>query len=299
MWCPKCQADVAAEVTADHRRALCAICSAEIGGVHSSTLALEKTREARELLERWSNSRFTDPYGPVIANKTKSTSTDDASVVRADTALAPSPMTTTLPAEPRPRISGDGPHFPSRPSAADSQPTESMLLEAAGGSSSEDQSRHASPQPKGRRRPSLRHDAGHATGAPHFDVHAAIADKRVPRTNWSALIGQLLAYGGVAALTVGTVLVLWGYFGKLESYVPTGWLILTAGQMLFFLGGVTLISGGVEQATEEVSRRIDSLGERMLRFERSSQDHALRGPSIPAERFASAANVDQASIRTR
>ncbi|MEX2286644.1 MAG: hypothetical protein WD648_06105 [Planctomycetaceae bacterium] len=287
MWCPKCQADVAAEVTADHRRVLCANCSAEIGGVHSSTLALEKTREARELLERWSNSRFTDPYGPVIANKPNATATDNATAERVDTAPAPSPSTTTAPTEMRTHISGGGPHYRIRPSVDQSQPTQVTPLESAAGTMLEKQP-HSFQQETKRTGKSLRHDAGHATGAPHFDVHAAIADKRIPRTNWSALIGQLLAYGGVAALTVGTVLVLWGYFGKLESYVPTGWLILTAGQMLFFLGGVTLISGGVEQATEEVSRRIDSLGERMLRFERSSQDHALRGPSIPAERFANA-----------
>jgi hypothetical protein len=104
--------------------------------------------------------------------------------------------------------------------------------------------------------------------------------------NAAALVGQLLAYGGVLGLTVGTAMVVWGYFGGPQSFAPTGWLIATLGQMLLFLGVVTLVSGGMEQTTEEVARRIDRLGERLIRIEQASRDHALRGPSIPAERFA-------------
>lgn len=118
-------------------------------------------------------------------------------------------------------------------------------------------------------------------------------------TNWNSIIGQLLAYGGVATLTVGTVLVLWGYFGGPTTYTPTGWLIATAGQMLLFLGVITLVSGGMEHTTEEVCRRIDFLGDRILRVEQASRDHALRGPSIPAERFVDGAVHEERTVRER
>jgi hypothetical protein len=97
----------------------------------------------------------------------------------------------------------------------------------------------------------------------------------------------MLAYAGVLALTIGAAFVLLGYFGgpQWQSYTPTGWLITTTGQMLLFLGVVTLVSGGMEQTTEEVARRIDKLGQRMIRIEWASQNHALKGPSVPAELF--------------
>lgn len=97
----------------------------------------------------------------------------------------------------------------------------------------------------------------------------------------------MLAYAGVLALTIGAAFVLLGYFGgpQWQSYTPTGWLITTTGQMLLFLGVVTLVSGGMEQTTEVVARRIDKLGQRMIRIEWASQNHALKGPSLPAEQF--------------
>ena len=68
--------------------------------------------------------------------------------------------------------------------------------------------------------------------------------------------------------------------------------------MLLYLGVVTLISGGMEQSTEEVSRRIDSLGEKILRIEHASRDHALRGPSVAAERFVEGSTQPQRRTAT-
>ena len=97
----------------------------------------------------------------------------------------------------------------------------------------------------------------------------------------------MLAYAGVLALTIGAVFVILGYFGgpEWQSYTPTGWLLTTTGQMLLFLGVVTLVSGGMEQTTEEVARRIDRLGERFIRIEWAAGNHALKGPNLPAEQF--------------
>lgn len=114
-------------------------------------------------------------------------------------------------------------------------------------------------------------------------MQTVIQNEERIKTNWTSVAGQLLAYGGVALLTIGSSLVLWGYFGGPESYAPTGWLITTAGQMLLFLGVVTLVSGGMEQTTDEVKRRIEHLGDRFLRIEQAT--HELRGPYIPAEYY--------------
>ena len=115
---------------------------------------------------------------------------------------------------------------------------------------------------------------------PHFDLQAYLSqDSRKPGRSES-MWGQVLAYLGVGLITVGTTLVLWSYFGKSvqhAAYAPTGWLICTVGQMLLFLGVTTLISGGMQQTSHEVTRRVEYIGDRMLRFEQSAEQ-LLRGP---------------------
>lgn len=116
-----------------------------------------------------------------------------------------------------------------------------------------------------------------ASGRPHFDLQTFLSqDARKPGRSES-IWGQVLAYLGVGLITVGTTLVLWGWFGKAPHYAPTGWLICTIGQMLLFLGVTTLISGGLQQASHEVTRRVEYLGDRILRFEHSTEE-LLRGP---------------------
>ena len=131
----------------------------------------------------------------------------------------------------------------------------------------------------------LRIDAPHprAAAPPHFDVHTSMATRAAARSNASVLIGQLLSYAGVLALTLGTAMVIWGYFGGPADYAPTGWLIATGGQMLLFLGVVTLISGGLEQTGREVRVRVESLGERLVRIEQVAAGHGLRGPHFATE----------------
>jgi hypothetical protein len=59
MWCPTCKAEVAAEVAADNRRVRCATCGGEIP-MPASFPGMAKTREARELLDRWASERQSD-----------------------------------------------------------------------------------------------------------------------------------------------------------------------------------------------------------------------------------------------
>lgn len=117
----------------------------------------------------------------------------------------------------------------------------------------------------------------HAPNPPHFTaIPISLADKS---TRWVTLTGQILAYLGVGGLTVGTSLVLMGYFSGPASYATTGWLVTTVGQMLLFLGVVTLVSGGMEQTTQEVARRIDTLGERLGRIEQVAFIGKSQAPS--------------------
>jgi len=121
----------------------------------------------------------------------------------------------------------------------------------------------------------------HSPSPPHFQTGpVSLADKS---SKWVTLVGQLFAYLGVGGLTVGTALVLMGYFGGPANYATTGWLITTAGQMLLFLGVVTLVSGGMEQTTQEVARRIDTLGERLIRIEQAAWTGKPDAPPESAE----------------
>jgi hypothetical protein len=140
----------------------------------------------------------------------------------------------------------------------------------------------------------FRDDKPHASlQAPHFDMEAyAAAAGRKPGRQES-IFGQLLAYMGVGLLTIGTALVVWGYFGgeAVQRYQSTGWLVSTAGQMLLFLGVVTLVSGGMQQTTHEVAQRVEYLGGKMHRIEQSQQE-LLKGPYFAKERGAKVTRKD-------
>ena len=127
--------------------------------------------------------------------------------------------------------------------------------------------------------------AEQSVAAPHFSTESFQVPTGKAPGRFESLAGQLLAYGGVALLTVGTALVLYGYFGGGGETTATGWLVATIGQMLLFLGVVTLISGGMQQTTHEVGSRVQYLGERIIRLESSQQ--TLAGPHYARERVES------------
>ncbi|HWL08525.1 MAG TPA: hypothetical protein VNQ76_08980, partial [Planctomicrobium sp.] len=137
-------------------------------------------------------------------------------------------------------------------------------------------------------------DASHAedTHAPHFDTRVNAPRKSSLPGRMEAMWGQLMAYLGVGLLTVGTVFVLWGYFGDIERYASTGWLVATAGQMLLLLGIVTLVGGGMQQTTHEVSQRIEHLGGRIIRIEQST-DKILKGPHFRRSKRGSQKGVSR------
>jgi hypothetical protein len=135
-----------------------------------------------------------------------------------------------------------------------------------------------------------RSDEPHAAlPAPHF--HVEPARPRMTPGKGESTWGQLMAYSGVAVLTIGTALVIWGYLGGPPTYAPTGWLVATAGQMLLLLGIVTLVAGGMQQTTHEVTSRVAHLNGRVIRIEQTANE-LLRGPH-----FGKAGERDSAAAR--
>lgn len=264
MWCPACRADVAAELSADNRRMLCTRCHSDLGmavGAVQPTAARspESERNARELLARWSTQHLLETPAP----------TAGSSAIPAERPARPEPiplpatvpLTTAIPARelntaPR-RDPPEDPTEPQRKKRRKSRPPLSVRSEApADGPDPETLIRKAVRQPP---------DSG----------------------NWATTVGQLCAYGGVGVLTLGTVMVLSGYFGGPTHYAPTGWLVAAVGQMLLFLGVVTLVSGGMEQTVDAVAWRIDQLSDQVERLERELSARRRRQDQRPPRRSRS------------
>ena len=264
MWCAACRADVAAELSADNRRMLCARCQSELGTAAGAVERpatgprLQDTeRNARELLARWSTQHLLEPpisAGPAPLIGANQSAPVEASVNKpvrrfdaAHSVPAPVMPASVASAEtPRERDSADG----------DEQPRERRR-------------RNRVRQP---RLAPVGHEPAPLAAPPqepsHDDlVRMAVQQPVTRHGNWTTTIGQLCAYGGVAVLTFGTVMVLSGYFGGPANYAPTGWLVAAVGQMLLFLGVVTLVSGGMEQTVDEVSWRIDHLAAQIMQLE--------------------------------
>lgn len=274
MWCPTCKADVAAEVSPDTGSVRCASCGMELAEAQAIR---ERTRDAREILERWSSRSLLDPFGPLPGNRSRQTAAKQ-SAAAAQPSPAEPPKTDARPAAPD-------------QSAAAATSGRTFRIDAPG--SVADITATGSSRARGKGKPVLRYaDPGHGKqlAGPHFPV----APARQP--GWAIAAGQWLAYIGVLALTVGTAVVVYGHFGGYSNYTPTGWLITTVGQMLLFLGVINLVSGGMEQSNDEVSQRIEILGEQLLRIE-AAADQALRGPRIPAERYAEGETSTAVSTR--
>jgi len=234
----------------------------------------ERTRNARELLERWSASTSLDPYGPSWKLQTDPPPTRDPIQASRQTELERRPnMVETSPRETR----GDS----SRADAPSAHTADAERLADPSRSSAEPTPDQQTP----------RLHAYHTAPRPHLDIPPLSAEEESEQSNWLTWAGQILAYVGVLGLTLGASLVLWSHFGGPATYAPTGWLITTAAQMLLFLGVITLVSGGLEQTTETVTRRIDRLGERMLRFEQATREAVAPRPQTPIDTFRQDADV--------
>ncbi|REJ74909.1 MAG: hypothetical protein DWQ34_23295 [Planctomycetota bacterium] len=241
MRCPKCQVDVATEVSADGQSLKCTTCGSEVKKVIAPSLHPDMAK-ARNLVERLSRDSAQPQDAEPSPNDPEPQSTDA-------NAAEPARMSYRID---RPHSTDELAGRTQRPARKHEQPAK-----AAEQSTRRDHAAHAS------------------LPAPHFDV-STIAMKKHPGRGES-MWGQLLAYLGVGVLTVGTAVILWGYFGGPAEYAPTGWLVTTAGQMLLLLGVITLVSGGLQQTKHEVGTRVEFLNGRMHRIEQTAEK-LLQGP---------------------
>jgi hypothetical protein len=399
MWCAKCQADVAAEVSSDNQRVFCTSCGTLLSTIEPpperpADQRMDRTRDARELLQRWSRRTWSDPFGPLpdatVSPKDKpspsrssigdqqvpvATKAIDGVVSmsieeRRSAAMSPSSKTSVPPESSPPSTDLLARAALPSPLLTESAPIASEALkpalpllsnpladplpnEAAPVANSQNPlaTKSAEPAPASAplenplaaletALPFFRVDASHPaehfsgakpTGPQPFDAAGPFASRPGATTasvapkpaqplwqlphwdpliwrselnssnSWTTTAGQFLAYAGVLGLTAGACLVMWSYFNGPAHYAPTGWLLATAGQMLLFFGIVTLVSGGLEQTTEQVNKRIEQLGDHLLRIEQAARQ-LNSGTVVPSAHFtndsstsASAENPHQAT----
>lgn len=305
MWCEQCAADVATQIAADGKSLLCMSCGQPVRKVTTPSLHPE-TKSARDFLERWAREQE-EARQAAAAQSDAAAEKKEAAPAPAESAAAAAaearaeeesknesesgarpeaPAAQEPPRKQKWRVDSQhsGPEGPLPPrNRGPRRPRRLERIEEAGPVEAvEPEPAPAAEAPQ--RPPRRRIDAEHAAvSAPHFDVRTGAPRKSFFPGRAETVWGQLLAYAGVGLLTVGTVLVLWGYFGELEQYASTGWLLSTAGQMLLLLGIVTLVAGGMQQTTHEVSQRIDNLGGRIIRIEECT-DQILKGPHFQRSR---------------
>lgn len=293
MWCSSCRADVAAELSTDNRRMLCSRCQMELGlaAIEAPRVAVaprtvEAERDARELLARWSAQNLEAPPTVSASSFPKPRSAEPGEVKlegRVDQSIG-SLLKSNIPYKSafQEQTSSSSSLKPPQDAASirepDSTPEPIDLRKKKYTSRSREAESSSSRDELG-----LPSDDSRQA---HDRVVLEALQKQLNRgSNWATLAGQLCAYGGVALLTCGTVLVMWSYFGGPPNYMPTGWLTAAVGQMLLFLGVVTLISSGMEQTVHEVSWRIDSLADEIHRMRQSLEQ--LEQDGLPSRRHRS------------
>ncbi|MDB5385660.1 MAG: hypothetical protein JWM11_1306 [Planctomycetaceae bacterium] len=296
MWCAKCQSEVAVEARPNSQRLHCATCGTEITArlnqpapppvgsgnqAPSQNVAGAKAsppgRNPQELLARWASSQMFDPYGPIVTPGSKPPETRPD--VPKSSVPAPAPL--EVPAAPA-AVSKSTPVPDTRRPAINSSETldksAKVRVDPAFTEGWSDVPTPHVPTPPHRDLPSstkvsdrqllsgVRAHSPSGLRGPHFDPSRLQAPP--PKSfKFAAVMGHFLAYVGAATLTGGAGLVLWGYLGGPTNLAPTGWFTSTVGQMLLFMGVVTLVSAGMEQTTVEVSRRVDAIGEKLTRLE--------------------------------
>lgn len=289
MWCPACKADVAAELSADNRRMVCARCQTELGiaasaalqsSVSSATDGME--RDARALLARWSTQNVIE--APSIRSSAFGTPNLPGEAQSLAGRISIDPERTNVAAT---RVTDEKPARSAITSSTLAAFTEFEERAAP----TQSQPMHDHPEPTERKSepaifssPDLksipqRHPSGHgySNDVSHHAHHESTHHPQPPRSSVSAVVGQILAYLGVVVLTGGVVMAVFSFFGGPENMMPIGLLTAAGGQMVLFLGVVTLVSAGIERAASETIWRIDYLAEEVhhmgLAIEHVDQDH--------------------------
>lgn len=261
MWCDRCRADAPAKVSAETGRAACQTCGQDLGKV-----GVPSTDQARELLKRWSST-------PSVEAPLDTSPETDFRVPPQEAASARPRVPRPQP-EPAPARATAQPISPSRlrkdkPPKLAAAPVENNepafsvkkqpTQEATDRRPASKVKMSAEPSPRQQKRPAKR-----SSGL------------------FGRFLGQFMAYLGILAITGGTALVIWGYFGGPAEYAPTGWLVATGGQMMLMLGVATLVSEGLDQSSRELRCQIELIDHRLERIEqnavRSSHQNGMGNP---------------------
>ncbi|OYW15101.1 MAG: hypothetical protein B7Z55_15265, partial [Planctomycetales bacterium 12-60-4] len=99
-------------------------------------------------------------------------------------------------------------------------------------------------------------------------------------SSWVASAAQVAAYAGVLLLTCGTVLVISSHYGAPPQRAVSGWLLAVVGQMMLFLGVITMVSHGLDQSQAEIFRGVKRLSRKLRRLERA-QSFAVEKMNSP------------------
>lgn len=255
-------------------------------------------KDPQELLARWASDEILDPYGPVLdkdSNPQSSSSPIDYLGQITDPAVGEDldgqfAMARTLPLttdELTASTPTKRPVAPEEPKSEKTPPTTELPpATIAKATPAQPQDNNPAPVSSNKKNVETNLPAARQPGLP--------SKPAAKRGGGSLMVlGQILAYIGVLSLTIGSTFVLWGFFGDKPHYAPMGWLVLTAGQMLLFLGIVTIVSGGIEQTTSTVDIQFTALNEQILRIEQAVHSQTATGPSAasPSKRDDSAPGI--------
>lgn len=300
MWCAKCQAQFTSSREKDVPQ--CPRCA---GPLVEEIPVPDAIQQAEKLLQRW------DDDDPLESTVVPASASSPAATRQSEPSLRNRPQPASdspLPGTPQHNFRVDSAHRddqqqPPTAPITDSQPKPTDAPPSTPVSAPQSTSRPSETAVNAddavstvastlASLPAGHHDAHQQpTGGPHGDrnglradspatpmVHATDDPSPQEKNHPSMIWAQLLAYGGVLGLTAGGVLILWNRFGQPPVDAPTSWLVATAGQILLFLGVVSLISRGMEQTTEEISQQVRSLHQQLSRIEQARSNESVLPP---------------------
>lgn len=241
MWCPTCQSDVAAEVSLDHQQVCCANCQTELAGTATGSQPITPLQDAREILARWS-SRDSLPSASTAAPE----GTDQVAR-RAETAMIGGSAESGQLKQERP--SAD---LPNTNSPASRVRTGIMPIPESDSVTVPMNEFHE--------------------GVDLLRVHEAMEVEPSPGGTWLSGVAQVMAFAGVGGMTVGTAAVIWGYFENISNYLPLGWLVLTFGQMMLFLGLITMVSTGMDDSRNRILGEMGEISSRLRTLETTRKE---------------------------
>lgn len=276
MYCSCCKSDVAAKLDQDDRTLLCTHCGTEIQANGRVNSLNDATRDAQSLLQRWADPQIFDAPSEEIAqvktDPTVDNSIDDLPIVelaeiQTEVKKTETPIVEELPetAQHFEEVLLETSEIPEQPINQESKSTETKIHHVIDEPEFEVRKSYVVERSDMQilNRPILTSTA--------FEVQQSINDRHSSKFNWRRFIGQSLAYLGTGILSVGGAAIVWSFYDGPEHIVPAGWIMVFAGQLMLFLGLVTLITSGVKELRSDVVNRVDFIRSLLSRLDPPAQ----------------------------